>query len=97
MDIVVLDTAVGHTLVNIFVAYPTRRDLVERVARQDLVPAIEAERRNRDRAPRTKFVPFALETHGALSHRSDRFLVECVKLAFKKCAGLGPSISLLCA
>ena len=37
MDIVISDAAVGHTLVEIVVADPTRRDLVERAARQDLV------------------------------------------------------------
>ena len=49
----------------------TRRDLVERVARQDRVAATNAERRKethyRVRAPGTKFVPFAFGTHGALS------------------------------
>ena len=39
------DAAVGHTLVDIIVADPTRRDLVERAARQDLVAATNAERR----------------------------------------------------
>ena len=94
------DAAVGHTLVDIVVADPTRRDLVERAARQDLVAATDAERRKethyRDRAAGTKFVPFALETYGALSDRSDRFLVECATLASRDCAGSGPSISLLC-
>ena len=50
----------------------------------------------RDRAVGTKFVPFALETCGALSDRSDRFLVECATLASRESAGSGPSISLLC-
>ena len=45
MDIVISDAAVGHTLVDIVVANPTRRDLVERVARQDLVAATNADRR----------------------------------------------------
>ena len=40
-------------------------------------------------------MPFALETYGALSHRSDRFLVECATLASRECAGSRPSISLL--
>ena len=78
MDIVISDAAVGHTLVDIIVADPTRRDLVERAARRDLVAATDAERRNethyQDRAAGTKIVPFALQTYGALSHRSDR---EC--------------------
>ena len=39
----ILDAAVGHTLVDIVVANPTRRDLVERAARQDLVTATDAE------------------------------------------------------
>ena len=55
-------------MVDIVVAYPTRRDLVERAARHDLVVAIDAERRKAthywDRAAGTKFVPFALETYG---------------------------------
>ena len=45
----------------------------------DVVAATNAERRKeahyRDRTSGTKFVPFALETYGALSARSDRFLV----------------------
>ena len=71
------DAAVGHTLVNIVVAGPTRQDLVEHAARHDLVAATNAERRKethyRDRAAGTKVVPFALETYGAFSDRSDRF------------------------
>ena len=35
VGIVILDAAVGHTLVDIVVADPTCRDLVERAARQD--------------------------------------------------------------
>ena len=100
VDIVISDAAVGHTLVDIVVADPTRRDLVERAARQDLVAATDAERRKethyQDRAARTIFVPFALETYGALSDRSDRFLVECATLASRESAGSGPSVSLLC-
>ena len=94
------DAAVGHTLVDIVVADPTRRDLVERAARHDLVAATDAERRKeahyRDRAAGTKFVPFSLETYGALSNRSDRFLVECATLASRESAGSGLFISLLC-
>ena len=56
------DAAVGHTLVDIVVADPTRRDLLEHAAGQDLVVATNAERRKethyRDRAARTKFAPF---------------------------------------
>ena len=100
VDIVISDAAVGHTLVDIVVADPTRQDLVERAARHDLVAATDAERRKethyRDRAAGTKFVPFALETYGALSDRSDRFLVECATLASRESVGSGPSISLLC-
>ena len=69
VDIVILDAAVGHTLVDIVVEDPTRCDLVERAARQDLIVAIGAERRMEthywDRAAGTKFVPFAFETYGA--------------------------------
>ena len=76
MDIMISDAAAGHTLVDI-VADPTHRDLAERAAGQDLVAATTAERRQethyRDCAPVTKLVPFALETCGALSDRSDRF------------------------
>ena len=72
------DAAVGHTLVNIVIADPTCRDLVECAAKHNLVATIDAERRKVthywDRVPRTKFAPFALETYGALFHRSDRFL-----------------------
>ena len=34
------DVAAGHTLVDIVIANPTRRDLVERAARQDLVAVV---------------------------------------------------------
>ena len=100
VDIVIPDAAVGHTLVDIVVADPTRRDLVERAARNDLVAATDAERRKeahyRDLAAGTIFVPFALETYGVLSNRSDRFLVECATLASRESSGSWPSISLLC-
>ena len=79
------DAAAGHPLVDTVVADPTRRDLVERAAREDLVGSTDAEQRKethyRDHAAGTKFVPFALETYGALFERSDRFLVECATLA----------------
>ena len=77
---------VGHTLVDIVVADPTGRDLVECAARQDLVAATDAQRR-KETHYRGRVVPFALETHGALSDRSDRFLVECAMLASRECAG----------
>ena len=84
-------------MVDIVVADPTRRDLVERAARRDLVAATDAERRKethyRDRAARTKCVPFALETYGALSDRSDRFLVECATSASRECACSGPPLA----
>ena len=93
------DGASGHTLVDVVVANPARRGLVERAAGHDLVAATDAERRKenhyRDRTAGTKNVPFALEAYGALTDRSDRFLVECATLASRKCVGLGPSISLL--
>ena len=85
------DAAVGHPLVDIVVADPTYRDLVGRAARHDLVAVTDAERReetyDRDHAAETKFVPFALETYGALPDRSDRFLVECATLASREYAG----------
>lgn len=69
----ILDAAAEHTLVKIVVADPTRRYLEERASRENLVAATNVERRHethfRDRAPGTKFVPFALETHDALSRR----------------------------
>ena len=72
------DVAKGHTLVDIFVAKPTRHDLVGRAARHDLVAATDAKLRKethyRDRALGKKFAPFPFETHGALRDRSDRFL-----------------------
>ena len=74
------------------VAEPNRRDLVERVAHIDLVAATYAERRKEahycDRTRGTLFVPFALETHGALSARSDRFLVKCASLASRGSSGI---------
>ena len=45
VDTVISDAAVGHTLVDIVVINPTRRDFVERAAKQDLVAATDAERR----------------------------------------------------
>ena len=94
------DVAAGHTWVGIIVANPTRRDLVKRAARQDLVAATDVEQKkethHRDRATGTKFVPFAFETYDAVSDRSDRFLVKCDTLASRESAGSGPSISLLC-
>ena len=82
VDIVISDVAAGHTLIDIMVADPTSQDLVERATRNDLVAVTDAERRKeahyRDCTSGTKFVPFALETYGALFARSDRFLVECV-------------------
>ena len=44
-DIVISGAAMGHTLVDSVVADPTRRDLVERAASQDLIAATNAERR----------------------------------------------------
>ena len=71
-----------------------------RAAQMDLVAATEAEkckeRRYLDRTRGTKFVPFALETYGALSARSDRLLVECAFLASRGCARSGPSTGMLC-
>ena len=94
------DAVVGHILVDIIVADPTRRDLVERAARQDLVGAKDAERRKethyRNRVAGTKFVPFPLETYDALSDRSDRFLEECATLASRECKASGAFVSLLC-
>ena len=90
----------GHTLVDIVVADPTHRDSLERAARHNLVTATIAERRKethyRDCAAGTTFVPFALETYGALFDRSDRFLVQCANLAYREYAGSGPFVSLLC-
>ena len=91
VDIVISDAAVGHTLVDIVVADPTRRDLLERAARHDLVVVTYAKRRKethyRYRVAGTKFVPSVLETYGALSDRSDRFLVECATSSSRECAG----------
>ena len=85
------DAPKGHNLVEITVTNLTCRDLAERAASYDLVAATDAERRKeihyRDCAASTKFVPFALETYDALSHRSARFLVEYATLASRECAG----------
>ena len=60
---------------------------------EDLVAATDAERRKqthyRDCKTRTKLVPFALETYGAFSDRSDRFLVKCATIASGEYVGLG--------
>ena len=42
VDILISDAAVGHTLGDFVVADPTRRDLVERAARQDIVATTDA-------------------------------------------------------
>ena len=56
-------------MVDIVVADPTHRGMVERAARHDLVTTKDAERRKeihyRDCAAWTKFVLFALEKYGA--------------------------------
>ena len=95
VDIVISDALTGHTLVDVDVASPTRRDLAERAATQDLVAATTGERRKEthhlDRAARTNFFPYALETNGAFSHRSDRYLVECATLASRE--SIGPLLS----
>ena len=44
-----------------------------------------------DLTAKQRFVPFALETYGALSARSDRFWVECASLASRGCGGSGLS------
>ena len=73
--ILISDGTVGHTLVDVVVADPTRCDLEERAARHDLVAATYAKRTKathyRDRAAVTKFAPFVLETYSALYDRSD--------------------------
>ena len=90
MNIVILNAAVRHTLVDIIVADSTCRDLVERAAKQVPVAATYTERReethSRDRADGTKCVPFALKTYDALFDGSDRFLVECATFAYGECA-----------
>ena len=62
--------------------------------------ATDAERRKeakyRNRTSGTIFIPFALETYGALSASSDRSLVECASLASRGCVASGPSRSMLC-
>ena len=96
----ILDASCGHTLIDIVIADPTRGDFVDHAARKDLVAATEIEKwkesRCRDRTNGTTFVPFALETYGALSARSDRLLVECASLASRGGAGSGPSSGMLC-
>ena len=101
VDTVIPDAVASHTLIDIVVAELTRGDLVERAARIDLVAALNAEWRKeahcRDRTSWNMFIPFALETYGALSARSDRFFVDCASLASRGCAGSGPSSSMLCS
>ena len=96
VDIVISDATVGRTLVDIVVADPTLRDLVERPARHDLAAATDAERRKETHYRDHAIVPFPLETYTASLDRLDRILVECATLASRECAGLGASISLLC-
>ena len=90
MDVVFSDATVRQTFADFDIAYRIQRDLVDGAVTQDLVAATQADRRKetcyRDRARRTKFIPFALETYGALSDRSDRFLVECTTLSSRECA-----------
>ena len=93
------DAVVEHTLVDIVVLDPTRRDLVERAARHDLVAATM---QSEGRKPiigiahlGQNLCPLLLRrtVHSALSNRSDRLLVECATLASRDCARSGPSIS----
>ena len=44
VDLVISDVVAGHTLVDIYVADPTRRDLVECTAKHNFVAATDAER-----------------------------------------------------
>ena len=66
IDIVKSDATAGHTLIDIMVLDPTRRNLVERTACIDLVAATNAERHNEaphgDCTSRLMFIRFALET-----------------------------------
>ena len=59
--------------------------------------AKNAERRKetyyRDRTARMEFVPFALETYGALSDSSGRFLVECATTHLGSVQDEGPSLA----
>ena len=99
MDIVISDLVEGHILVDVVIADPTRRDLVDRAACRGLVAAEDAERRKethyRDRAAGTKFIPFALETYGALSDASNRLLVDCAHRAAQLNGRSGQNVSLL--
>lgn len=60
VDIVILGNTLGHTLIDIVIADSTRRDLVNRFARNDLIAATDVERRKkvhyRDRKSGTMFV-----------------------------------------
>ena len=99
VDIVISDLVEGHILVDVVIADPTRRDLVDRAACRGLVAAEDAERRKethyRDRAAGTKFIPFALETYGALSDASNRLLVDCAHRAAQLNGRSGRNVSLL--
>jgi hypothetical protein len=101
VDIVISDAVVGHTLVDIVIADPTRCDLVERAAERGLVAASDAERKKeahyRDRAQGSVFVPFALETYGALSEKSDGFLKDCARRTCAETSGSGLRTSLVLA
>lgn len=85
VDIVISDAATGHTLIDIMLVNPTRRDLVERAAHKDMVAPRNAQQRQeahyRDHMSGTIFVAFSLETCGALFAGSDRSLVEFASLA----------------
>lgn len=88
MDIVILDTIASHTLVYIGDGDPTCRALMERAIMQNLVAY-------RDHTCKTKYVPLALETCGALFDKSGILQVECATSASRKYAELGLSVSLL--
>lgn len=69
---------------------------MECAARNGLVVAVERrkEAHYKDRTRGTKSMPFALEIHGTLSTRSDRYLIGSATLA--SCAGLSPPTSMVC-
>ena len=75
VDIVIANATAWHALVDIVVADPTRRDLVERVAELDVNAATNAERMKethyRDRSPRTECPSLLRQTVHCLIGRID--------------------------
>ena len=88
MDLVISEPGRGHTLLDVVIAVPTHVDLVARAA---VVPqhaaskaARQKERHCSGRPRGDTFIPFAIETYGALLSQTYEALRDCVRRAFSE-------------